>query len=78
MGYQKIKNLYAEKDVLLMRELYAMEKIHGSSAHVSFEATEAGGAGKLHFFAGGCKQESFVAIFDHDISKMKDIIFAMV
>lgn len=66
MGYQKIQNLYKDKDILLVKRIYAMEKIHGSSAHIAFNATEAGGAGSLHFYAGGCKHDSFVALFNQE------------
>jgi hypothetical protein len=58
MAYMHIDNLYKAQEILLFKECYAMEKIHGSSAHVSFNQ------GKLGFFAGGCKHEDFVALFD--------------
>jgi len=55
-----IENLYKAQDILLFRECYAMEKIHGSSAHVGWKD------GKVLFFAGGCKHENFVALFNQD------------
>jgi hypothetical protein len=58
MGYMHIDNLYKALDILLFRECFALEKIHGTSAHVSWSN------GELHFFAGGCKHETFVALFD--------------
>ena len=38
MGYLHIDNLYKNQDILMFKECYAMEKIHGTSAHVSFKA----------------------------------------
>lgn len=36
MGYAHIDNLYKNQDMLMFKECYAMEKIHGTSAHISF------------------------------------------
>ena len=58
MGYLHISNLYKEQEVLLFKELYALEKIHGTSAHVSFKD------GKVHFFAGGESHVNFVKLFN--------------
>lgn len=61
MGYMKIPNLCKDLTILdLFKELYYMEKIHGSSANVRWAK------GKLHFHAGGVKHERFVEIFDHE------------
>lgn len=60
MSYLHIDNLYKTQDVLLFRECYAMEKIHGTSAHVKW----AGGAVSL--FSGGEKHDRFAALFDDD------------
>lgn len=57
MGYAHIDNLYRAQDILLFRECWAMEKIHGTSAHVSWNA------GQLGFFAGGESHENFVKLF---------------
>lgn len=58
MSYLKIQNLYKNTTVLLFREVYASEKIHGSSSNVSWHD------GRVHFFAGGAKHEEFVALFN--------------
>lgn len=58
MGYRHIDNLYKSQDMLLFRECYALEKIHGTSAHVDWRD------GRLRFFAGGCKHDLFVSLFD--------------
>lgn len=68
MGYLHINNLYKEKDILLFKRCYAMNKIHGTSAHVSWKE------GQIHYFSGGEKHESFKKLFNEDelISKMKE------
>jgi hypothetical protein len=58
MGYQEIENLYKCRDILLFKECYATEKIHGSSFHILFKDNT------LHFFAGGEKEENFRKMFD--------------
>ena len=64
MGYMKIPNLYKEVSILLFKEVYAMEKIHGTSAHISFNKKD----GKTNFrvFSGGEKHERFAELFDED------------
>jgi hypothetical protein len=63
LGYLHIKNLYASKNILLFKECYAMEKIHGSSSHVSYDVEKPEGQ-QLTFFSGGAKYEEFVKLFD--------------
>jgi hypothetical protein len=58
VGYLHINNLYKDRAILLMRECYALEKIHGTSAHVRWAD------GQVHFHSGGEKRERFVALFD--------------
>lgn len=58
MGYMHIDNLYKNQEILMFRECYALEKIHGTSAHISWKEK------KVHFFAGGCSHENFVKLFD--------------
>lgn len=61
MSYMHIENLYKDARILEFRHVYAMEKIHGSSAHVAWKD------GGLSFYGGGIKHESFVAIFDQEM-----------
>jgi hypothetical protein len=63
MGYLHIPQLYKEQRILLFKECFALEKIHGSSAHVKFSN------GTLDFFAGGEKHDNFVAIFNQEALK---------
>ena len=36
MGYRHIDNLYKNQMIMLFKKCYALEKIHGTSAHVTF------------------------------------------
>ena len=58
MAYMHIYNLYKNTDILLFKECYALEKIHGTSAHLSWKDAALG------FFAGGASHENFVKLFD--------------
>lgn len=61
MGYAHIDNLYKNQQILMFRECYALEKIHGTSAHVSYKADR---PNQLAFFSGGEAHDKFVALFD--------------
>jgi hypothetical protein len=58
MGYAHIENLYRNKAILMFKECWAMEKIHGTSAHIAWRD------GHVTFFSGGAKHDDFVALFD--------------
>lgn len=58
MGYAHIDNLYKDQRILLFRECWALEKVHGTSAHVSWNDNRVG------FFSGGESYERFVGLFD--------------
>jgi hypothetical protein len=58
VGYLHIENLYKNQTVLIFKELWALEKVHGTSAHISWKN------GKISFFSGGEKHDRFAAIFD--------------
>lgn len=58
MGYLHIDNLYKDKQILQFKRIYALEKIHGTSAHVGWDQ------GQLSFFSGGESHDRFVALFD--------------
>lgn len=68
MSYLHIENLYKNRDILLFKECYAMEKIHGTSAHISWKDNQ------LFFFSGGVSYDLFCLIFDkeHLISNFKE------
>ena len=74
MGYRHINNLYKDQTVLMFKRLYAMEKIHGTSAHIAFtviKSVEIDGKIDIKlseinvtYFSGGEKHENFVKLFD--------------
>lgn len=65
MGYMKIANLYKSIDILMFKECYALEKIHGTSAHVRWKDKE------VAYFSGGEKHDKFEALFDTEFLKSK-------
>jgi len=76
MGYRHINNLYKDKTVLMFKRLYAMEKIHGTSAHLSFHYFEDKKENsdfdvewenrycKVGYFSGGEKYDNFINLFN--------------
>jgi hypothetical protein len=58
MGFMHISNLYKDQRLLMFREVYALEKVHGTSAHVGWAG------GRLSFFSGGENHTRFVDLFD--------------
>ncbi len=62
-----IENLYKNQDILLFKECYALEKIHGTSAHLMYNPKTK----KLTFFSGGEKHDKFIALFNQEELKSK-------
>jgi len=60
MGYLHIDNLYKNQEILMFKECYALEKIHGTSAHISYKQDS------VRLFSGGCKHSDFASLFDED------------
>jgi len=58
MAYLHIPNLYQDQRVLDFKHVYALEKIHGTSAHIRWKD------GAVSFFAGGAKHAEFLALFN--------------
>ena len=58
MGYLHIDNLYKAQEILEFKTCYALEKIHGTSAHIRWDGERVG------FFAGGVSYDAFVSLFD--------------
>lgn len=82
MGYMHIDNLPKNPKVLTFKWGYALEKVHGTSAHVSFKWVtsngivnhETGEMGdiknvQLTFFHGGESRDKFLALFDEEALK---------
>lgn len=82
MAYLHIENLYKDQQILMMKECYALEKIHGTSAHLSYTPPQSLPAdesvvspSRLAFFAGGGKHETFIELFESEsiILKLDEI-----
>jgi len=69
MGYLHIDNLYKNTEILLFRRCYALEKIHGTSAHINWKDN------KMNLSPGGESYEKFKSIFDIPFleSKFKEL-----
>lgn len=62
MAYQSISNLYKDKRILSFKQVYALEKCEGTSAHVAYRKDE----DKLIFYSGGASRDTFISLFNHD------------
>ncbi len=60
MGFMSILNLYKDRTIMMFKECYALEKIHGSSSHVNFKDNQ------LTFFSGGESHDNFVKLFNQE------------
>lgn len=72
MGYLHITNLYKDPTILMFRRLYALEKIHGTSAHITWKQD----ARNLHLSPGGGSSTLFQAMFD--IEALKTMLAGLV
>jgi hypothetical protein len=58
-----IDNLYKDTTILMFKHCFALEKVHGTSAHVSWKN------GVLTFSPGGCNHDTFRALFsEYDLT----------
>lgn len=62
MAYLSIENLYRSKaqEILLFKELYALEKVHGTSANISWKE------GKVSYFPGRESLSKFKSLFNEE------------
>ena len=69
MSYLHIDNLYKNQEILMFKECYAMEKIHGTSAHIRWKDN------KIMYSSGGEKPERFIGLFDKEylIKKLTEL-----
>ena len=75
MAYKHVNNLYKDQTILMFKECYAMEKIHGTSAHLTFR-NEIVEEPELVYSSGGEKHETFKQLFNEGflLTKFKEII----
>jgi len=66
MAYLHIDNLYKDQQILMYKECYAMEKIHGTSAHISYKTDK-----NIGLFAGGSNYQTFCTLFDEEDLKKR-------
>jgi len=66
MGYLHIENLYKNQEVLLFKQVYVLEKIHGTSSHIKWTNTSG-----ITFFAGGGSYEEFIKLFNKNWLEVK-------
>lgn len=67
MSYMHLSNLYKDTSILLFKKVWALEKIHGTSAHVKWKAPVGEQPGSLHLFSGE-QQANFEALFEPDLA----------
>jgi hypothetical protein len=60
MGYLHINNLYKSQEILAFKQCYALEKIHGTSAHIKWDGE------KVIFFSGGERYDKFKELFNEE------------
>lgn len=63
MAYLHIDNLYKNQEILMFKECYALEKIHGTSAHISWSKGDKE-TSSLSLFSGGVKHSMFMEVFN--------------
>jgi hypothetical protein len=67
MGYMHIDNLYKDTRIFQFDECYALEKIHGTSAHISWDSETQ----EITLFSGGEPLQRFTELFDLDDLKAR-------
>lgn len=65
MAYLHIDNLYKDQRVLLFKKLWATEKIHGTSAWITYKDRI------LSYHSGGGSYDLFITLFDHELLLQK-------
>jgi hypothetical protein len=59
-SYLHVLNLYKQKNILLFKEVYCLEKIHGTSSSISWNHETQ----EVTFYQGGVSLNSFIALFN--------------
>jgi hypothetical protein len=75
VGYMHIENLYKNQAVLSFKEVYALEKVHGTSAHIHYSNDVGGKPAQITLFSGGANHVQFRELFD--LEALRPIFDAM-
>jgi len=64
MGYLKIPNLYNDQTILRLKEVWITEKVHGTSAWITYHGDMDRAKCRLDYHPGGAEYGRFVKLFD--------------
>lgn len=74
-SYLHIPLLYKDTDILLFRECYALEKLHGDSANVSWDMMDGDRGGEFKLDPGGVSPARFAGLFEAE--KLRESLIAL-
>lgn len=69
MGYLHIENLYRDTRLLAFKEVFALEKVHGTSAHLTWQGSNQ----LIQYSSGGMNRNLFLGIFNDEELREKFI-----
>ncbi|RJR10698.1 hypothetical protein C4588_02790 [Candidatus Parcubacteria bacterium] len=72
MGYRKITNLQLDHPLFLFKQVYALEKIHGTSTHLTFTFQD--NKWQYQVFSGGIKHPDFLFMLNTKYRLATDVI----
>jgi len=72
VGYKKITNLQIGHPLFLFKEVYATEKLHGTSTHILF--THENGVWKHRVSSGGINHHDFIGMLNSKYKLATDVI----
>lgn len=64
MSYLHISSLYKDQRLLAFRKVYALEKVHGTSAHIGCRFPHTGTGKNIYYFSGGASDPTFRTLFN--------------
>ena len=71
MKLPHIYNLYKDQTVLMFKEVFCLEKIHGTACSLMFDPIDS----SIHYASGGESHERFVKLFDETklVDRLKNL-----
>jgi len=70
-AYAHIRNLYKDTDILLFRECYALEKLHGESANIAWNMMDGDRGGEFKLDPGGVSPVRFAGLFEAETLRQR-------